>query len=157
MFTDSPSTVSTVNASLSQRTRTLARLVLGVALLGAGVAHLGPAREEFHAQVPGWVGINADIVVFLSGVIEIALGGALLFVQRRRAVVGLLVGFFFIAIFPGNISQFIDGDDAFGLTTDAARRNRLFFQPVLVAWAWWSTGAISAFFKSNRADTAFRR
>jgi uncharacterized membrane protein len=65
----------------------------------------------------------------------------LIVVRCRRSLLGLAVGLFFIAVFPGNISQFIDGHDAFGLSSDAARRNRLFFQPVLVAWAWWSTNA----------------
>ncbi len=31
--------------------------------------------------------------------------------------------------------------DAFGLTTDSARFTRLFFQPVLIIWALWTTDA----------------
>lgn len=123
--------------------RTVARIVLGVALTGAGISHLGPSRTEFQAQVPGWVPLDADLVVVLSGVVEIALGLSLVLMRRRRQLVGLLTGLFFIAIFPGNLSQWIDGRDAFGLDTDAARFARLFFQPVLVAWAWWSTGAVA--------------
>jgi uncharacterized membrane protein len=49
---------------------------------------------------------------------------------------------FFIAIFPGNINQYVEGIDAFGLSTDQARLTRLFFQPLLVVWALWSTSAI---------------
>lgn len=132
--------------------RNVARLVLGVSLTGAGISHLGPSRTEFQAQVPGWVPLDADLVVVLSGVVEIALGLSLLLVRRRRQLVGLLVGLFFIAIFPGNLSQWIDGRDAFGLDTDAARFARLFFQPVLVAWAWWSTGAVAL--RRSRTDAA---
>jgi hypothetical protein len=44
-------------------------------------------------------------------------------------------------IVPGNIAQFVEGTDAFGLDTDAKRLARLFFQPVLVWWALWATGA----------------
>jgi uncharacterized membrane protein len=51
------------------------------------------------------------------------------------------VAAFFVAIFPGNISQYINQVDAFGLDSDRARLIRLFFQPVLVIWALWSTGA----------------
>lgn len=122
--------------------RTIARFVLGGALVAVGIAHLGPLRPDFQAQVPDWVELDKDLVVVLSGLAEIALGLALLVVRRRRALVGLAAGLFFIAVFPGNISQYVDGHDAFGLDTDAARRNRLFLQPVLVAWAWWSTGAL---------------
>ena len=117
--------------------------MLGGALVLAGIGHLTFARRDFQAQVPDWVGIDKNVVVVVSGVVEIALGSALIVVRRRRALLGLAAGLFFIAVFPGNISQFVDGHDAFGLNSDAARRNRLFFQPVLVAWAWWSTGAFS--------------
>jgi uncharacterized membrane protein len=118
-------------------------VVLGGGLVVAGIGHLTFARHEFQAQVPDWIGIDENLVVVLSGIAEIALGTALTVVRRRRAALGLAVGLFFVAVFPGNISQFIDGDDAFGLNSDAARRARLFFQPVLVAWAWWSTGALT--------------
>ena len=88
-------------------------------------------------------------MVVLSGLVEIALGLALIVVRRRRSLLGFAAGLFFIAVFPGNTSQFVDGDDAFGLNSDAERRNRLFFQPVLIAWAWWSTEALAIF---RRAD-----
>ena len=123
--------------------RTIARVVLGGALIFAGIGHLTSSRTDFQAQVPDWVGLDKNLVVILSGLVEIALGLALIFVRRHRALLGLAAGLFFIAVFPGNISQFIDGDDAFGLNSDSARRNRLFFQPVLVAWAWWSTNAFT--------------
>ena len=125
------------------RIRSAARIVLGGALIVAGLGHLTFARTDFQAQVPDWVGLDKDLVVILSGLVEIALGVALIVVRRRRPLLGLAVGLFFIAVFPGNISQFIDGDDAFGLNSDSDRRTRLFLQPVLVAWAWWSTGAFA--------------
>lgn len=123
--------------------RSIARVVLGGALLFAGLGHLTFSRIDFQAQVPDWVGLDKNLVVILSGLAEIALGAALIVVRRHRALLGLAAGLFFIAVFPGNISQFVDGDAAFGLDTNAARRTRLFFQPVLVAWAWWSTNAWS--------------
>lgn len=120
----------------------MARIALGAVLIVAGLGHLTFSRIDFQAQVPDWVGLDKNLVVILSGLVEIALGAALIVVRRRRALLGLAAGLFFIAVFPGNISQYVDGDDAFGLTSDAARLVRLFFQPVLVAWAWWSTGAL---------------
>ncbi len=131
--------------------RTLARWLLGAALLFAGTAHLTFARGEFVAQVPSWVPLPVDITVVASGVVEIALGLALLLLRRWRVAVGWIVAAFFVAIFPGNIEQFVRGTDAFGLDTDLARGIRLLFQPLLVIWALWSTGAWKAW-RSRRRD-----
>lgn len=120
------------------------RILLGAALLYAGISHLTFARTEFLAQVPPWVPIDHDLVVVLSGIVEIALGAALIVLRRYRALVGWLTAVFFVLIFPGNISQYVNQIDAFGLNTDAARAVRLLFQPLLVLWAIWSTGAWQA-------------
>ncbi|MFJ6001678.1 hypothetical protein [Arthrobacter sp. NPDC092385] len=121
--------------------RRIARVVLGAFLVFAGTAHLTVARSEFAAQVPSWLPLGADLVVVVSGVVELLLGAALVFPGRYRVPVGWVVAAFFVAIFPGNIAQYVDGVSAFGLDTDGARLARLFFQPVLVLWALWSTGA----------------
>lgn len=117
------------------------RILLGLALSFAGVSHLTWSRTEFLAQVPRWVPLDGDLVVILSGIAEILLGLALLFWQRQRILTGWVVAAFFVVIFPGNIAQFLNHTDAFGLNTDRARLIRLFFQPLLVIWALWSTGA----------------
>ncbi len=121
--------------------QTLLRLLLGAFLVFTGTSHLMVARAEFLAQVPTWLPVNGDLVVVLSGIAEIALGLALIFLVRQRVLVGLAVAAFFVLIFPGNISQYVNRIDAFGLNTDQARFTRLFFQPVLVLWALWATGA----------------
>jgi uncharacterized membrane protein len=121
--------------------RTVLRWTLGGVLVVAGTGHLTTQREEFRAQVPDWMPVDDDVVVVASGVVEIALGLALLLLRRQRATVGLVVAGFFVVIFPGNVAQYVEGTDAFGLDTDTKRLVRLFFQPVLVAWALWSTGA----------------
>lgn len=116
--------------------RTLGRIALGGMLTIAGLSHLTVAREEFTAQVPQSLPLSDDTVVLASGIAEIALGGALILLARYRVPVGWLV-----AIVPGNVAQWIHGRDGFGLDTDGARLARLFFQPILVAFALWSTGA----------------
>lgn len=127
---------------IDTRRRTIGRVALGCFLVFAGVSHLTVSRQEFQAQVPTWVPLDADAVVLASGLVEIALGTALVVVGGpRRAIVGGLVAAFFVAIFPGNVSQLVTHTDAFGLNTDAARATRLVFQPLLVVWALWSTGA----------------
>ncbi|CAB4693290.1 MAG: hypothetical protein F2667_02865 [Actinobacteria bacterium] len=120
----------------------LARWLLGAVLVFAGTAHLSFARDSFDAQVPGWLPIDADVVVLASGVVEIALGLALVVVRRRRWQLGWVVAAFFVAVFPGNVSQYVTGTDAFGLDTDRARLIRLFFQPLLVAWALWACDSL---------------
>ena len=118
------------------------RILLGLFLALAGTGHLTVLRQEFHAQVPPWIPLDADFVVVVSGVVEITLGLALIVAPRRvRPLVGWVVAAFFVAVFPGNISQYVTGTSAFGLNSDTARLVRLFFQPLLVAWALWSTGA----------------
>ena len=120
------------------------------ALVFAGLSHLFWARSEFHAQVPGWMPLDADLVVVLSGVVEIALGAAVAALPRHRVLLGWVLAAFFVAVFPGNVSQYVDHDAAFGLDSDRARAVRLAFQPVLVALALWSTGAWTAWRASAR-------
>jgi uncharacterized membrane protein len=120
--------------------RKATQVILGAALIYAGITHLTTSRLEFQAQVPNWVPFSADFVVLASGVVEILLGLALTSLRHRKEV-GIATALFFVAIFPGNISQYVNGIDAFGLDTDRARAIRLFFQPLLVIWALWSTGA----------------
>ena len=125
--------------------KSLAQIALGAFLLSAGISHLDSNRTEFLAQVPTWLPLDADFVVVASGLVEITLGTllittALVFKKYRRQV-GLITGLFFILIFPGNINQYVNQIDAFGLDTDTKRLIRLFFQPPLVIWALWSSGA----------------
>ncbi len=115
------------------------RLLLGFALLFTGTGHLTFARDTFQAQVPDWLPLEPDFVVLASGLVEIGLGLSLIAFNRHQRFVGIVTAIFFIAIFPGNISQYLSGTDAFGLNTDEARFVRLFFQPILLIWALWST------------------
>jgi uncharacterized membrane protein len=126
-----------------EKIRHLARYLLGAALIFAGVGHFTFSREEFQAQVPPWVPLDADFVVLASGAVEIGLGLGLIFLSKYRKQVGWLTAAFFLAIFPGNISQYLTATDAFGLNSDQARLTRLFFQPILMLWALWSTRAWS--------------
>ena len=127
--------------------KSLAQVALGSFLLSAGISHLGSNRTEFLAQVPTWLPLDPDFVVVASGLVEITLGVLLittaLILKKYRQIIGLLTAIFFILIFPGNINQYVNQIDAFGLDTDTKRLIRLFFQPPLVLWALWSSGAIA--------------
>ncbi|SDS66627.1 membrane protein [Corynebacterium timonense] len=118
----------------------LARLALGAFMSFAGTSHLTFARKDFQAQVPDWFPMNKDLVVLGSGVAEIALGASLLALPRKRKVTGTALAAFYTAIFPGNIAQYAERNDAFGLDTDRKRLIRLFGQPALIAAALWAAG-----------------
>ena len=125
----------------------LAQLLLGLFLLSAGRTHLGSNRIAFRAQVPTWLPLDPDFVVVASGLVEITLGllliATLLILTKYRRIIGLTAAVFFILIFPGNINQYINHIDAFGLDTDTKRFIRLLFQPLLVAWALWASNGIA--------------
>ena len=116
-----------------------AQVILGIALTYAGSLHLTSSRQEFQAQVPTWLPLDPDFVVIASGIVEIILGLSLLILWRYRTQVGIIVAIFFVLIFAGNINQYVNQIDAFGLNSDRERLIRLFFQPLLVLWALWST------------------
>lgn len=121
------------------------RVLLGAMMTFAGIGHLTFQRREFQAQVPRWLPNSQefmDVVVLASGIVEIFLGLCLIFWVSKKVKIGILLAIFYILIFPGNISQYTNGIDAFGLDTDQKRLIRLFFQPVLIFWALWSTDAL---------------
>ena len=122
----------------------LLQLLLGAFLTSAGISHLGSNRTEFLAQVPTWLPLNGDFMVVASGIVEITLGISLItttfILKQYRKQIGIVVAIFFILIFPGNINQYVNSIDAFGLDTDQKRLIRLFFQPLLVIWAVWASG-----------------
>jgi len=120
--------------------RSFFRVLLGLALVVAGTSHLTFARKEFTAQVPEFVPLDDDTTVLASGVAEITLGSALVLAPKpARRFVGSVAALFFTVIFPGNLSQWVNRRDAFGLDSDEKRFVRLFGQPVLIALALWST------------------
>lgn len=126
------------------------RIFLALFMVFAGFSHLTFNRVEFYAQVPEWVPLSKDFVVIASGIVEIILGLGLAFWAKERIRFGWALAIFFILIFPGNISQYLEGKDAFGLLdSDGARLRRLFFQPVLIVWALWSSGAWQQWRNSN--------
>ncbi len=126
-------------ASMPERVRTATRFAAAAGMLTAGVGHLTFAREGFQAQVPDWVPLDKDATVLISGVVEIGFGLGVLAPPPHRANVGALLSAFLVAVYPGNISQKQHERDGAGLDTDRKRFVRLFFQPLMVATAWWST------------------
>ncbi len=126
------------------------RVSLGLLMIFAAIAHCTFGRNSFQAQVPDWVPLSKDLTVVLSGVVEAVLGLAMIFWVKEKTLVGLALAVFFVLIFPGNIAQYTGHRSAFGLSTDRSRLIRLFFQPVLIVLALWSTGALHWIFYSRK-------
>lgn len=121
--------------------KNIARIILGAFMVLAAIGHFTFQRQEFQAQVPNWLG-NKDLIVILSGIVELMLGLGMIFGRKFKVYIGIMLALFYVAIFPGNIAQYLNHTNAFGLDTDTARLIRLFFQPVLILWALWSTDAL---------------
>ncbi len=134
-------TINTPNPKKMSLAQNISRIILGLFLTTAGISHLTWSRTEFLAQVPPWIPVNADLVVLLSGVVEIVLGLSLILLFKYRIQVGWIVAAFFVLVFPGNIAQLVEHRNAFGLNTELARWLRLPLQPLLILVALWSTGA----------------
>ena len=128
--------------------KNILRILLGLFMISAAIGHFTFQRAAFQAQVPNWLPLSKDLVVILSGIVEISLGLAMIFWTSKRPQAGIALAIFYVLIFPGNIAQYINHTDAFGLDTDTKRLVRLFFQPVLIYWALWSTNAL-AYLRSN--------
>jgi uncharacterized membrane protein len=125
------------------KAQNISRIALGAMLVTAGIGHLTFARKEFQAQVPDWVPVDKDTTVLLSGVAEILLGASIAGLKKERVQTGIVAASFFAAVFPGNIAQYKNHRSAFGLDTDNKRLARLFFQPVLIGWALFGSGALN--------------
>jgi uncharacterized membrane protein len=121
------------------------RVLLGLAMMNIGIGHLTYSRIEFQAQVPTWITSEEnlmDFVILASGIVEIILGALMVLGGKLKVITGISLAIFYILIFPGNINQYVNNIDAFGLDTDSKRLFRLFFQPILVLWALWSSGGL---------------
>lgn len=131
-----------IPSTQTTKLETFFRLLLGAFMVLAAIGHFSFQRASFQAQVPNWVPLGKDLVVILSGIVELGLGLSMLFWSSQKIRVGIVLAVFYVLVFPGNIAQYVNHTSAFGLDTDNARLIRLFFQPVLVLWALWSTGAL---------------
>ncbi|MEX2487624.1 MAG: hypothetical protein WD377_08410 [Nitriliruptoraceae bacterium] len=119
--------------------RDVGRWTLAGFLGAAGTMHL-LMPTPFFAQVPAWMPAPAAIIA-VSGVVELVLAAALITAVAHRHLVGWIVAGYFVVILPGNVSQAVTGQDAFGLTSDVARWVRVAVQPAFVLWAMWCTHA----------------
>ena len=103
------------------RRRDITRVGAGLGMIVAGTGHLTFARQGFQAQVPDWVPVDKDLTVLMSGVVEIAMGAAVIGLPRYRESLGAVLAASLVAVYPGNISQYTGRRNGLGLDRSQAR------------------------------------
>jgi uncharacterized membrane protein len=140
----------------TSRTQNFFRILLGIFMITAAIGHFTFQRTDFQAQVPNWVPMDKDLVVILSGIVEMIMGLSMIFLTKYKVRVGIVLAIFYVLVFPGNIAQYLNGTSAFGLDTDQARLIRLFFQPVLIFLTLWSTGALTVITEKLKGSDQYK-
>jgi uncharacterized membrane protein len=126
-------------ATWSVRERSRIALALGMAV--AGVSHLANPLP-FVQHLPTWVP-ERYLIVYVSGLMEIALGAALLAPARFRPLIGAGLAAYLVSVFPGNLYVAVAGVDVVGQPGGIYPWLRLPLQAVFIWLALWSTGATS--------------
>lgn len=112
------------------------RLAMAIALVFVGTDHwLNPGR--YLPMMPAWVPFHFEVVL-LTGAAEVA--GALgLMLPRFRRLAGLMLAIYFVAVFPANIHNALNGLAVEGLPqAQWYYWIRLLFQPLAIWWALYS-------------------
>ena len=114
------------------------RVAMAIALVAVGSDHwVNP--ERYLPMMPPWVPLHLEMVLF-TGAAEIAGAFGLLW-HRTRALAGFMLALYFVAVFPANIHNAVNGLAVDGLPRAAWYYwARLFFQPLAIWWALFSAG-----------------
>jgi uncharacterized membrane protein len=109
------------------------RWALAIALILIGTDHwLNPQR--YLSMMPPWIPLHLELVLF-TGAAEIA-GGLGLLVPRTRRICGLMLALYFVAVFPANVHNALNGLAVEGLPqANWYYWIRLPFQPLAIWWA----------------------
>ena len=131
---------ATAIAALARRQsswRDHARRGLSAAMVFAGFSHLAKP-DPFTQHLPDWVPA-AGVIVAITGLIEIAIGAALVWHRLPREVVGRLTAAYLLAVFPANVYVAVADVEVDGQPGGVFQWLRLPLQAVFIAWALWST------------------
>ena len=128
--------------------RRIARAVLALAYLIAGVAHLR-SPGGFIAITPDWVPYPAT-VIWLTGIAEIAGSIGLMLPPFRRAA-GIGLALYALCVWPANIHHALSDIPLNGVHLSWWYHGpRLALQPVIIWWALWVSGVIDWPFARRR-------
>ena len=112
-----------------------ARWLLVAFMIVSGIGHFA-VTDSYVAMVPAalpW----PRLLVYISGVAELAGGIGLLIPRvRRAAAIGIVL--LLIAVFPANVNMAVNHLSPPGMhIAPFALWARLPFQALFIAWAWW--------------------
>ena len=120
------------------RPRRIARAVLALAYLIAGVAHLR-SPGGFIAITPDWVPYPAT-VIWLTGIAEIT-GSIGLMLPPFRQAAGIGLALYALCVWPANIHHALSDIPLNGVHLSWWYHGpRLALQPVIIWWALWASG-----------------
>jgi uncharacterized membrane protein len=124
------------------------RLAMALALFFVGTDHwLNPQR--YVPMMPPWVPLHLESVLF-TGAAEIA-GGLGLLIPKVRRLAGLMLAIYFIAVFPANIHNALNGLAVDGLPQAGWYYwARLPFQPLAIWWALYAAELVRWPFAGRR-------
>lgn len=109
--------------------------VFGIAFILAGANHF--LNPNFYLRMMPPIFPAHLFLVYLSGVVEIALGILLLIPRFQKAAAWGLIALL-IAVYPANIYMALN-PQIFSEISPAAQYIRLPIQIILIAWAFWLT------------------
>lgn len=111
------------------------KYLMGILLVFAGIAHF--TKTQFYVDMmPSYLPLHLELV-YLSGIIEIALG-ILLLIPKTTKIAAWGIILLLIAVFPANINMYLNSED-FPQMSETALLIRLPIQILLIAWAYLYT------------------
>lgn len=135
-----PDCMTSPPAPSHRRARAIARCVLGVFFVLAGVNHF--VNTAFYVAImPPWLPWHLELV-WLSGVAEVLLGAMVLF-RRTQVLGGWGLVALCMAVFPANIHMALN-PALFPQFAPVLLWLRLPLQLLALGWIWWSTLSATA-------------
>lgn len=118
-----------------QRPRSI--FLLALLFCVAGAAHFA-IPDRYGEIMPRWVPYPME-AVYLSGILEIA-GGIALLVPRLRRLAGYGLVALLVAVFPANVQMLMNAIEGDGSALHVGLLvARLPLQPLLIVWVWRAT------------------
>jgi uncharacterized membrane protein len=126
--------------SNQEKARAVMRWLMAAFYIAAGTGHL-IRPEAFLPIVPDFVPLPRETIL-ITGLCELA-GAVALLTPRLRKLAGIMLALYALGVWPANIKHALEGIDLPPIPdTWWYHGPRLAFQPVLMWWALFCSGAI---------------
>ena len=122
--------------------RDAARVAMALAFVFAGASHV-VMPTPFVQHLPTWVP-ERHALIYLTGLVEVALGLGLLGPRRWQRPVAALIALYLLAVFPSNVYVAVADVAVDGQPGGLYPWLRLPFQALFILWVLWSAHALPA-------------